>query len=71
MNASATTISVDAKALAEVLAALQGPKHMILELMSARRLAPLGFTSPIDVLIKDMAAAQPPEKYNSSPQWRC
>lgn len=53
---AAPTVTVDAAALREVLAALQGPGHMIRELQIARRLHTLGHPSPIETLIEQFHA---------------
>lgn len=51
------TITVDAKALREVLDALVGPPHLMRELQATRSLHRLTHDNPIEMLIEQYNAA--------------
>jgi hypothetical protein len=50
-------VSVDAKALRQLLEAVSGPGHHIRELQATRSLHTLGYPNPIDTLIDGFNAA--------------
>ena len=50
-------VSVDAKALRQLLEAVSGPGHHIRELQATRSLHTLGYPNPIDTLIDSFNAA--------------
>lgn len=64
MNA-APTITVDASALRQVLAALIGPAHLIRELQATRSLHKLGHPNPIDILLEQFNAQAAKEPTNA------
>lgn len=60
------TVTVDAKALRQVLQALIGPSHHIAEMQATRGLHALTGDNPIELLVEQYAAAV--DKHNAAQQ---